>query len=361
MTTYTIDHVPLDVLRYEIMPFASEKNLSLVSKEFSKANRAFEEKELIKFYLNITIELISPELIRQAKGALKEKKYNKELKLLKRIRLRIFGMLKLYNATAYKKLNKEYGKGSISHKKVFEAAEEVRLLVDCNLQKVGIKIRKELINNNIPENNILDENASAQDIRTWFNNPENQETINSVTELNLSELNLTVLPFEISSLTALEKLDLEKNKLIELPDWIGSLIALKDLDLTENNLTKLPDSIGNLIALKVLILKDNKLTKLPETIGKLTALTWLHLENNKLKTLPETIDKLTSLEWLFLKNNELIKLPKMIGNLNELDELDVEKNKLKTLPFSIAKLAGIEITMDFSIRKIYHQLINSFA
>jgi Leucine-rich repeat (LRR) protein len=328
----------------EIYPHIANVNLSLVSNYFYWVNKKFEIQEWREFYENKTIneitELLCPRLITQAKEARKKQKYVTELKLLRKIHCKIFSTLKSRKISKYNELNNEensYGKGSISHKKVLKAAEELRsLIVDDNLQEIWVKIRENLIGNNIPN-----ENASAQDIRTWLNNHENQEAINGITELDLSRVGLTILPPEIGNLTALKRLNLIYNQLTTLPETIG-LTALENLNLQNNKLELLPETIGKLTALKELYLQNNQLTTLPETIGELAALVRLLLENNQLTTLPESIGKLTALEWLYLQNNQLITLPETTGKLTTLEWLELQNNQLTTLPESIGKLTTLE-------------------
>jgi Leucine-rich repeat (LRR) protein len=57
-----------------------------------------------------------------------------------------------------------------------------------------------------------------------------------------------------------------------------------ELDLQNCGLTMLPDSIGNLTDLTSLNLYGNSLTSLPESIGKLSKLVELILGTNQLKS-----------------------------------------------------------------------------
>ncbi|GAG36543.1 unnamed protein product, partial [marine sediment metagenome] len=245
------------------------------------------------------------------------------------VRFITFKILQSCNTSKYNLLNEKYETSSISHKKVKEAAQEIKPILDADLQMIWSQgIRKKLIENNIPKNNFLNENARANEIRIWLNNFKNRKPINSITITDLSSYYLETLPPEIGKLIALQELNLDRNKLTTLPESIGKLIVLLELNLFGNNLTTLPESIGKLIALQGLNLGRNNLTTLPESIGKLIALQELNLDRNKLTTLPESIGKLIVLLELNLDRNKLTTLPESIGKLIALQELNLDRNKL---------------------------------
>ena len=61
------------------------------------------------------------------------------------------------------------------------------------------------------------------------------------TALNLSDLDLEVLPESVCRLPRLRFLYLNNNRLTQLPKWIGQLAQLQELTLVGNRLTKLPE------------------------------------------------------------------------------------------------------------------------
>jgi internalin A len=67
-----------------------------------------------------------------------------------------------------------------------------------------------------------------------------QAATDKVTELNLSDKGLTILPPEIGQLTNLRSLDLNSNQLSSLPPEIGQLTNLRSLNLFNNQLSSLP-------------------------------------------------------------------------------------------------------------------------
>lgn len=113
-----------------------------------------------------------------------------------------------------------------------------------------------------------------------------------ITALDLSGLQLTVLPAGIGRISILVRLDLSGNLLSALPSGIGALRALRTLDLSENRLTGLPAEIGKLAALAHLNLKQNRLAALPPETGRLRSLEYLDLQVNELTDLPATLTAL---------------------------------------------------------------------
>lgn len=124
--------------------------------------------------------------------------------------------------------------------------------------------------------------------KEFFKHPE------EVTELNLANNQLKVLPDYIGRLKNLKKLNLGQNKFKVFPSVILTLTKLEELYLNHNLLTKIPETISNLKHLKVLFLNKNHFTSLPESIGELTKLSNLNLfDNDRLKILPASFRKLT--------------------------------------------------------------------
>ncbi|XP_050422773.1 uncharacterized protein LOC126834705 [Adelges cooleyi] len=63
---------------------------------------------------------------------------------------------------------------------------------------------------------------------------------NTLKNLNIDSVNLTIVPFEIMFLRNLQSLSLTKNKLTHLPDCIGELDKLHSLSLSDNKLRFMP-------------------------------------------------------------------------------------------------------------------------
>lgn len=96
---------------------------------------------------------------------------------------------------------------------------------------------------------------------------------------------------------------------------LSTLTWLTELTLSNNQLTSLPESFGNLAQLKALNLSNNQLTSLPESFGNLIQLQGLNISGNQLISLPISFGNLIKLQHVRLSRNQLISLPESFGNL----------------------------------------------
>jgi hypothetical protein len=152
------------------------------------------------------------------------------------------------------------------------------------------------------------------------------------TALDLSDLDLGILPERVCRVPHLRFLSLNNNRLTELPDCIGSLTQLRELTLVGNCLTQLPNCLRYLTRLECLRLSHNLLTELPEWIGQLARLNRLQVNSNLLTRLPETIGQLAQLESLYLQRNQLTQLPKGMQHLKRLRRLYLHGNEALNIP-----------------------------
>ncbi len=181
--------------------------------------------------------------------------------------------------------------------------------------------------------------ANAEAIRAWMNNPLNADKIALIAELDLSNMNLTVLPPEIGKLVQLTRLDLSQNRISALPPEIGKLTLLTWLNLSQNRISALPPEIGKLTLLTWLNLSTNQLTTFPLEIGTLSLLTELNLSQNRITVLPPQIGNFSLLRKLALYENWITTLPPEIGHLIQLTQLRLEKNRITALPPEIGTLS----------------------
>ena len=181
------------------------------------------------------------------------------------------------------------------------------------------------------------------EFRAWIESgcPKNDSS-QSVTTLELSDNQLTVIPVEIGQLVNLKTLDLSDNQLTVIPAEIGKLVNLQYLYLSNNQLTFLPVEIGQLVALQVLGLSSNQFTFLPVEIGQLVTLETLDLHNNQLTFLPVEIGQLVNLQILYLSYNQLTVIPAEIGQLVNLQYLYLYDNQLTFLPVEIGQLVALQ-------------------
>jgi Leucine-rich repeat (LRR) protein len=177
-------------------------------------------------------------------------------------------------------------------------------------------------------------------------------------ELDLSNLELTELPPEIGTLTALEELSLYGNLLSSLPREIGNLQYLKELNLDVNEFQSLPPEIGRLTNLLTLSASYNQIATLPPEIGNLQNLDSLWLEDNQLTVLPAEIGRLSNLYLLILNNNQLSSLPSEIANLDKLCVLSLESNQFVYLPTDLAELQTMRDGLNCGINLVGNPLVS---
>ena len=194
---------------------------------------------------------------------------------------------------------------------------------DESLKTLANKLRRQLPT--LPQDEV-------EEIRAWLENPDNQDLVEGITEVDLSACELKVIPPEIAYFTNLEIIDLSYNNIKEIPSQIGALVNLIKLDLLDNEIDTITPEIENLQLLEELALGNNKLTSIPVEIFQLESLKQLYLWKNQISELPSTIANLQDLEWLDLADNQLQLIPNEVTNLSALQHLDLGDNQLSFFP-----------------------------
>jgi internalin A len=150
-----------------------------------------------------------------------------------------------------------------------------------------------------------------------------------LTTLDLSNLELTRLPLQISQLYHLKILNLGNNHISQIPQGsISNLTYLRSLILNDNNIREIPPDISQLVFLKSLILKNNFLRKIPPILCQLYDLQNLNLDNNDIDEVPSEIKNLVALESLHLDNNMIAKIPSELSDLVSLRYFSLNGNFL---------------------------------
>jgi len=166
----------------------------------------------------------------------------------------------------------------------------------------------------------------------------NMLLLDTIKTLDLSNLNLEILPKEIGLFSTLEELNLSGNQLRELPESLRQLKSLKNLNLYGNPLGFLPEALYILLARRVDIImpKDIQFEKLePKRL--------IDLANkiNEEKKPPEYFVICNGMI-CFTKNKRLLDLSnKGITNINSIYGLE-EIDGLTTLNLSLNKIEKIE-------------------
>jgi hypothetical protein len=144
--------------------------------------------------------------------------------------------------------------------------------------------------------------VDVRDVKAWIKDPANAPQLNRILELNFSEIDLKVIPFEITCFTQLQKLDLGCNNIRCIPAWFGNLAHLQDLNLGRNQIAFIPDSFANLSRLESLDLGRNQITFIPDSFANLSQLRYLALGSNWIKSIPDFFDSFPQLQ-IRLENN----------------------------------------------------------
>ena len=196
---------------------------------------------------------------------------------------------------------------------------------------------------------VSDENRkeAVEQLKAWF------KAAQPNMPLNLSRLNLTGLPENLSTLTSLQKLDLSSNWLTDLPESLSNLTSLQELNISHNRMISLPENLSDLTSLQELNASSNLLKSLPH-LATLTSLQKLDVSHNQLKSLPR-LANLTSLWHLNVSYNQLpnlrtlpAKLGYLYANNNQIASVqNLPPDKLVTINLSSNQLKRISLPKDF--------------
>ena len=161
----------------------------------------------------------------------------------------------------------------------------------------------------------------------------------NISELCLSGIGLTELPYVINKLIFIKKLNLSDNQIIRIPD-LSQFTELKELYLRNNLISTLEKSNLDKLKLKVLRLSYNNLSSFNINLDILEELC---LTGNKLNSFNQTSDKLIKLyisknniEDINLKNDNKIKYLRIAYNPIKLSTFleQINKNIIKEIKIS---------------------------
>ena len=145
-----------------------------------------------------------------------------------------------------------------------------------------------------------------------------------ITQLNLSQNRLSILPISIAShIGKCTKLDLHQNSIKCIPASILELPLIKELNLSRNKISELPNVLWS-ASLTHLNLSYNELKTLPSCATQLCSdsMRVLRLEHNQLGEVPSCICLLSNLKFLDIGYNpDILVLPADLGRLKELKQL----------------------------------------
>ena len=236
--------------------------------------------------------------------------------------------------------------------------------------------------------------------------------------MDLSVMQLSLLPNSVLRMPLLTKLNLTGNALLTIPEGITALISMQDLGLNDNRLRCLPPQMGVMSSLRILSVMDNRLEYLAPQIGRLTSMIDLNLTNNpdllcpppevfklgvkailsfldkishgirsgsielaglnlvhlllpwddlepklqamvlsrnRLESVPTRVDRCTALTALWVDSNQLTTLPPSFGQLHALKSLALDMNQLSALPACVCQLTALQrLTLDNNVLRFLH-------
>jgi len=191
----------------------------------------------------------------------------------------------------------------------------------------------------------------------WHGFPRSEQTLLSMTELNLLWHDLHELPEELGYLKQLTNLSINKcrkgleikpetrtqHTLRSIPQWVFRLTNLKVLDLGGNAIAEIPSEIGKLTNLQILFLSQNKIHEIPDSIRQCSKLTFLGLSYNQLRKIPVGLFECNNLEVLYITANKIDHIPNGLSKLTSLMVLELARNRLQAFPEEIILLENLNV------------------
>lgn len=160
--------------------------------------------------------------------------------------------------------------------------------------------------------------------------------LTTLTVLDLSHNNLSVIPKNLEVCKSLKVLNLSHNNIKNIKEQLFiHLTGLLHLDLSNNKLKTVPPQLGRLLNLKTLIISNNPLEESKmRQIERLKSLQALHLSNTQRNNnnMPINLGDLTNLVELNLSFNQLVKVPDDLTCLKELKRLNLSENLIENMP-----------------------------
>ncbi|WP_170982800.1 leucine-rich repeat domain-containing protein [Dyadobacter frigoris] len=164
----------------------------------------------------------------------------------------------------------------------------------------------------------------------------------NVKRINLSGLDLKVIPDQIYRFRNLEELDLQGNEISVVHLQMNRLPKLFKIDLSSNQLDQKNISIDKNKSLRILNLQKNAISDIPLSVHLCKKLESLWLGGNILALKTKSFRRLRHLEDLNLYNNGLTELPLGLKKLRRLKIIDLYYNEFKEMPVVLTKLKRLQ-------------------
>ncbi|XP_041420571.1 leucine-rich repeat-containing protein 2 isoform X2 [Xenopus laevis] len=122
--------------------------------------------------------------------------------------------------------------------------------------------------------------------------PDYIQTFQKLIVLDMSHNKIRCLPPEIGYLANLKEFNISFNNLQIIPPELGNCENLEKLDLSGNlELTELPFELSSLKKVTFVDVSANKFSSIPICVLRMSSLQWLDISSNKLQDLPQDIDR----------------------------------------------------------------------
>uniref|UniRef100_A0A7S3MK82 Uncharacterized protein n=1 Tax=Spumella elongata TaxID=89044 RepID=A0A7S3MK82_9STRA len=157
------------------------------------------------------------------------------------------------------------------------------------------------------------------------------------------DFRLSVIPREVLKLTELSELWLTNNNITVIPPALGELQQLLVLNLSYNKIDTLPAEVCQLVNLRKLYVRGNLLASLPNVMGQMNSLLHLDCAYNKFTTFPEVVTTMPRLVHLDFAFNRIPSLPATLELLQCLVYLNLCDNVVTKPQNVLLRMPWLEV------------------
>lgn len=192
---------------------------------------------------------------------------------------------------------------------------------------------------NLKEISIGNNNFAFADLNTFLQN------FPALRVLDLSQLGLTAVPSNISTLTSLESLNLSNNTISQNFGALSALANLKELNFSGNQLIQIPSQLSSLTGLTSLDLSRNLFaTSYSAALASLKNLEWLSLADNQITAFPTELSQLKKLVHFNISDNKISGGFGSLLVLKDLEQLYLDKNLISGIfPAELLQLSQLQM------------------
>lgn len=192
---------------------------------------------------------------------------------------------------------------------------------------------------NLKEISVGNNNFAFADLNTFLQN------FPTLQVLDLSQLILTAVPSNISTLTSLESLNISNNTISQNFGALSAFANLKELNFSGNQLTQIPSQLSSLTGLTSLDLSHNLFaTSYSAALSSLKNLEWLSLADNQITAFPTELSQLKKLVHFNISDNKISGGFGSLLVLKDLEQLYLDKNLISGIfPAELLQLSQLQM------------------